>query len=76
MRTIFLQIMKRETSKVGKHDQAPVPLENEEMSLPNNRKMMEQRLFNLTKRFQRNYWFKEDHNTFLEEIINKSYAKE
>ena len=40
----FLKIMQKEISKVGKHHQLPLPLRNKNMSLPNNRNMVEKRL--------------------------------
>ena len=46
----FLKIMQKEISKVGKHHQLPLPLRNNNMSLPNNQNMVEKRLMHLEKR--------------------------
>ena len=46
------------------------------MSLPNNRSMVEKRLMDLKKRFQKYCTFYEDYNKFMEEIISKGYARE
>ena len=40
----FLRIMEKETSKIGNHYLIPLPLQDEKMSLPNNRKAAEKRL--------------------------------
>ena len=68
--------MQKEISKVGKHHQLPLPLRNNNMSLPNNRKMVEKRLTHLKKRFQKDCKFYEDYNKFMEEITSKRYARE
>ena len=43
--------MEKETFKIGNHSQIPLPLQDEKMSLPNNRRAVEKRLMNLKKRF-------------------------
>ena len=72
----FLKIMLKETSKVGKHHQLPLPLRNDNMSLPNNQSMVEKRLMHLKKWFQKDCKFYEDYNKFMEEIISKGYSRE
>ena len=72
----ILKIIRRETFKVRNHYQTRLPLRNQEMSLPKNRKMVEQRLFYLKRRFKTNYKFKEGCNKFIEEIIHQGYARE
>ena len=44
-------------SKVGKHDQSPLPLRNDNMSLPNYWDMVEKKLMHLKKRFQKDLKF-------------------
>ena len=73
---MFLKIMQKEISKVGKHHQLPLPLRNDNASLPNNRNMVEKRLMHLKRRFQKDLKFYEDYNKFMEEIISKGYARE
>ena len=72
----FLKIMQKEISKVGKHHQLPLPLRNENMSLPNNQNMVEKRLMHLKRWFQKQFKFYEDYNKFMEEIMRKGYARE
>ena len=71
----FLKI-KQEISKVGKHHQLPLPLRNENMSLPNNQNMVEKRLMHLKRWFQKQFKFYEDYNRFMEEIMRKGCARE
>ena len=72
----FLKIMQSEILKVGKYNKLPLPLRNNNMSLPNNRNMLEKRLMHLKNRFQKDCKFYEDYNKFMEEIISKGYARE
>ena len=72
----FLRIIEKETCKMGNHDQIPLPLRDEKMSLPKNRSATEKRLMYLKKRFQRDPKFHGDYKKFMEEIISKGYAKE
>ena len=46
----FFKIMQKKIAKVGKHHQLPLPLRNNNMSLPNNQNMVEKRLMHLKKR--------------------------
>ena len=61
----FLKIMQKETSKVGKHQQWPLPLRNKNMSLPNNQNMAEKRLMHLKRQFQRDFEFYENYNNLF-----------
>ena len=49
----FLEILKKDISKAGKHHQLTLPLKNENMNLLNNRNMVEKRLMHLKRRFQK-----------------------
>ena len=71
----FLKIMQKEMSKIGKHHQLPLPLRNDNMSLPNNQNMIKKRLMHLKRWFQKDFKFHED-NKFMEEIISKVYVRE
>ena len=72
----FLKIMQKEISKVGKHHQLPLPLRNNNMSLPNNRDLVEKTLMHLKKWFEKDCKFYEDYNKFTEKIITKGYGRE
>ena len=56
----FLKIMQKEISQVGNHQQLPLPLRNNNMSLSHNQNMVEMRLMNLKRLFQKGFKFFED----------------
>ena len=67
----FLKIMQKETSKVGKHHQLPLLLRNDNMSLPNNRNMVEKRLIHLKRRSHKDFeFYQKDNNKLLEKNNN------
>ena len=67
--------MQKETLKVGMHHLLPLLLRNDKMSLPNNPNMVEKRLMDPKRRFQKDLKFYENYNKFIEEIISKGYAR-
>ena len=67
--------MQKETLKVGMHHLLPQLLRNDKMSLPNNPNMVEKRLMDPKRRFQKDLKFYENYNKFIEEIISKGYAR-
>ena len=62
--------------KVGNHCQAPLPLKNPDVKLPNNRKVAERRLLYLKKRLMKDDRFHQKYTEFMQEILEKGYAKE
>ena len=52
--------MQKEISQVGNHQQLPLPLRNNNMSLSHNQNMVEMRLMNLKRLFQKGFRFFED----------------
>ena len=56
----FLKIMQKEISKVGTHQQLSLPLRNNNMNLSHNQNMVEMRLMNLKRLFQKGFKFFED----------------
>ena len=72
----FLKILDTETVKVGNHYQTPLPLKNPDVRLPNNRKLAEKRLLYLKKRLLKDDRFHQQYTEFMQEILDKGYAKE
>ena len=72
----FLKILDTETVKVGNHYQTPLPLKNPDVKLPNNRKVAEKRLLDLKKRLMKDDRFHQQYTEFMQEILEKGYAKE
>ena len=72
----FLKILDTETVKVGNHYQTPLPLKTPNVKLPNNRKVAEKRLLYLKKRLMKDDRFYQQYTEFMQEILEKGYAKE
>ena len=53
----FLKMMDDSVIKTGGHDQLPLSWKNEDISLPNNRSVVEKRLQSLKRRFERDDYF-------------------
>ena len=67
----FLKILNAQTMKVGNHYQAPLPLKNPDVKLPNNRKVAERRLLHLKKRLMKDDRFHQQCTEFMQEILGK-----
>ena len=72
----FLKILDAQTMKVGNHYQTPLPLQNPDVKLPNNRKVAERRLLYLKKRLMKDDRFHQQYTGFMQKILEKGYAKE
>ena len=72
----FLKILDTETTKVGNHYQKPLLLKSPDAKLPNNRKVAERRLLYLKKPLMKDDRFYQQYTEFMEEILEKGYAKE
>ena len=72
----FLKIVDTQTMKVGNHYQTPLPLKNPDVKLPNNRKVAERRLLYLKKQLMKDDRFCQQYTEFMQEILDKGYAKE
>ena len=71
----FLKMMNKNSRKVRKHYELPLPLKNTAIvKLPNNKYLAEKRLLSLKKRFLKNPDFFSDYKGFVEEMIDKGYA--
>ena len=71
----FLNIMRTETRFINGHYQLPLPFRTGCISMPNNRKQALQRIDGLKKRFIRDRKFKLDYVKFMNDIIDKGYAR-
>ena len=72
----FLKILDTETMKVGNHYQTTLPLNNPDVKLPSDRKIAERRLLYLTKQLMKDDRFHQQFTEFMQEILDKGYAKE
>ena len=71
----FLKLMKENTTMIQGHYQVPLPLKDENVKLPNNRKQALWRLQSLQKRFVRDQNFFQDYSQFIEDMIKNEYAE-
>ena len=65
----FLNTMNKNSRKVGKHCELPLPLINPATKLPNNRYLPQKRLLSLKKRFLKHPDFFPGYKRFVEELI-------
>ena len=62
--------------KVGNHYKTPLLLKNPDVKLPNNRKVAERRPLYLKKWLMIDDRFQQQYTEFMQEILEKGYAKE
>ena len=72
----LLKILHTQTMKVGNHYQRPLTLKNPNVKLPNNRKVAERRLLYLKKWLMKDDKFHQQYAEFMQEILEKGYARE
>ena len=71
----FLELMEREAVKIDGHYQLPLPLKDKELVLPNNRMAEMKCMQSLKKRFERDEPFYSQYKCFMDELIDKKYAR-
>ena len=71
----FLELMEREAVKINGHYQLPLPLKDKELVLPSNRMAAMKRMQSLKKRFERDEPFYCQCKCFMDEVIDKKYAR-
>ena len=71
----FLGLMKREAVKIDGHSQLPLPLKDKKLVLPNNRMAAIKSMQSLKKRFERDEPFYSQYKCFMDELIDKKYAR-
>ena len=71
----FLELLKREAVKIDGHYQFPLPLKDKELVLPNNRMAAMKHMKSLKKRFERDEPFYSQCKCFMDELIDKNYAR-
>ncbi len=71
----FMKIVDESAKIVDGHYSLKLPFKNQDVSLPNNRQIAEQRLDSLKRKFKRDPVFHEEYNNFLSEVLNKGFAE-
>ncbi|XP_070549158.1 uncharacterized protein [Ptychodera flava] len=72
----FMEVMDSSCKMVNGHYQVDLPLRDQNVRLPNNRQMAEQRLKGLQVKMNKNPQFKVDYIDFMEKVIASGYAEE
>ena len=72
---IFLRLMDQETAQVDNHYEVPLPLKSTDFTFPNNMSAAMKWLNSLKRRFIRDKSFHEMHNTFIDDMLQKGYAR-
>ncbi|XP_054869314.1 uncharacterized protein LOC129349591 [Amphiprion ocellaris] len=71
---LFMDRVSESAKLVDGHYSIGLPLKNNDVKMPNNKVVAEQRALNLKKKLQRNQTFKEDYVNFMNKVINMGYA--
>ncbi|XP_035983363.1 uncharacterized protein LOC118557443 [Fundulus heteroclitus] len=71
----FLQIMNESITKKEGHYELRLPFRRDDLHLPNNRKMAEQRALGLKKRLEKDQSFKNDYVNFMNDVFKKGFAE-
>lgn len=72
----FMQSVQRTTKCEDGHYCIGLPLRQETVKMPNNRRVAEQRAINLKSKLKKNQAFLEDYKTFMNSLFEKGYAEE
>ena len=71
----FLDIMETEAVKIDGHYQLPLPLKDKEVMFPDNRMLAMKRMQSLKKRFERDEQFYNQYKSFMDDLLDKGYAR-
>ena len=71
----FLELMEREAVKIDRLYQLPLPLKAKELVLPTNMMVAMKYMQSLNKRFERDEPFYSQYKWFMDELIDKKYAR-
>lgn len=71
----FLESVTSSVKQVEGHYQIALPLRNIDISMPNNKRIVEQRFCYLKRRFQKDLTFHTEYNMFINDLLAKGYAE-
>ena len=71
----FLEFVTSSVKQVDGHYQTALPVRNIDISMPNNKRIVEQRLCCLKRRFQKDLTFHTEYNLFISDLLAKGYAE-
>lgn len=71
----FIEIMDQSVKLKDGHYSLKLPFKAQEVTLPNNRCIAQQRLIGLRRKMERNEKFHQEYASFLENVISSGYAE-
>ena len=71
----FLDVMNTSVKRKDGHYEVPLPFHRDNISLPNNRKMADQRAQSLARRFQKDEAFHKDYIRCIDDVLRKGHAE-
>ena len=71
----FMELVTNSAKQVNGHYQINLPLRKRDVSMPNNKKIIEQRALHLKKRLQKDSSFHADYMAFMNDLVAKGYAE-
>ena len=71
----FMEILDRSTCMLEGHYSMDLPFKEDDIIMPNNRCIVEQRLQGLKRKFKKNKTYQEEYTAFITDIINSGYAE-
>lgn len=71
----FLHVMNSSVKRKDGHYEIQLPFRHDNISMPNNRKVAEQRVLNLARRFQKDESFRKDYHGFMCDVLRKGHAE-
>lgn len=71
----FMEFVTKSAKLVNGHYNIGLPLRKRDVNMPNNRKVAEQRVLSLKRRFDKDATFHSDYTAFMNDVISKGYAE-
>ena len=71
----FMQIMDSSAKVVDGHYELPLPFRKNNLTMPNNRHLAEQRMLSLKRKFQKSSDFHKEYKTFMETVLSSGHAE-
>lgn len=71
----FMDLVTKSVKHIEGHYHVALPLKNPDISMPNNKKVVEQRLYHLKRRLQRDPQLHKEYNSFITDLLAKGYAE-
>ena len=71
----FLEISDAVTKKNGNHFEAPLPLKQKGIGIPNNRSQALKKMHQLKRRFRKDCSFFQDYQCFMDDLVANEFSR-